>query len=186
MKKGGQSSFSRAAKVVYVDMDFVLCDFMATHLEYQALYPDLEFTHSKPGFFLDLNPIEGAIAGFQWLMDSPYFDPYILTAPSVRNAHCYTEKRLWVEKHLGMPATYRLIISPNKALNVGDFLIDDNIKGKGQDGFTGTLIHFGSDGYPDWDAVISFLESQARLNRTRRAKRSLTLGTFSGWMDDIL
>jgi len=35
----------------------------------------------------------------------------------------------------------------------GDILIDDNIKGKGQEIFEGRLIHFGSDQFPDLKSV---------------------------------
>lgn len=165
MSEVGGSAHVASPEVVYVDMDFVLCDFMTTHLEYKALYPELMYTHSKPGFFLDLNPIDGAVEGFQWLMESPHFDPYILTAPSVRNPHCYTEKRLWVEKHLGIAAAYRLIISPNKALNIGAYLIDDKLTGKGQDGFAGELLHFGSERFPDWDSVLDYLGPEQKRQK---------------------
>ena len=47
----------------------------------------------------------------------------------------------------------RLVISPDKSLLKGDYLIDDILHGKGQDSFEGKLIHFGSNEYPDWSAV---------------------------------
>ena len=83
---------------------------------------------------------------------------YILTAPSVRNPSSYTEKRLWVEEHLGLGAAYKLIISPNKGLNLGHYLIDDYTKGKGQENFEGRLLQFGSAEYPDWISIRRFFE----------------------------
>jgi 5'-nucleotidase len=49
------------------------------------------------------------------------------------------------------------ILSPNKALLKGDFLIDDMINGKGQEDFEGELITFGSEKYPNWKSVIKKL-----------------------------
>ena len=51
----------------------------------------------------------------------------------------------------------RLIISPNKSLLKGDYLIDDNVEGKGQEGFEGKLIQYGSTSYPSWSSVLKFL-----------------------------
>ena len=78
-----------------------------------------------------------AIEVYNWIDNQPEFDVYILTAPSIRNPHCYSEKRILVEKWLGFGAVKKLIITPNKDLNKGDYLIDDNSCGKGQENFEG-------------------------------------------------
>ena len=85
---------------------------------------------------------------------------FILTAPSIKNSHCYSEKRDWVEKYLGSEIVERLIISAHKGLNKGHFLIDDNIDGKGQEYFEGEIIQFGADQYPNWKFVRMYLESK--------------------------
>jgi len=36
-------------KVVYVDMDFTLCDFGASYLQYKQQHPEEAFPHSVPG-----------------------------------------------------------------------------------------------------------------------------------------
>ena len=90
---------------------------------------------------------------------NPQFDVHILTAPSVRNPHSYMEKRLWIEKHFDYSLCHKLIICSDKGLLRGDYLIDDYIDGKGQENFDGELIHFGSDKYPDWSAVMAYLMS---------------------------
>ena len=81
----------------------------------------------------------------------------MLTAPSTKNPLSYTEKRLWIENHFSYPFTERLIISPNKGLFKGDFLVDDNTSGKGQENFEGELIQFGSQSFPDWTSVLQRL-----------------------------
>ncbi|MCL4169033.1 UNVERIFIED_CONTAM: hypothetical protein GTU68_016356 [Idotea baltica] len=88
------------------------------------------------------------------------FDVYVLTAPSTRNPHSYTEKRLWIETYFDYAFTKRLIISPNKSLLIGDYLIDDYARGKGQDKFEGSLIHFGTSRFPDWQAVNQYLRKK--------------------------
>lgn len=52
----------------------------------------------------------------------------------------------------------KLIISPNKSLLKGQYLIDDQASGKGQDAFEGELIHFGSKEFPNWAKVREYLE----------------------------
>ena len=57
---------------------------------------------------------------------------------------------------MGKSAYKRLILSHNKHLNIGDYLIDDRTaNGAGQ--FRGEHIHFGSDRFPSWGSVIEYL-----------------------------
>ncbi len=129
-------------------MDNTLCNFSK---EYYRLKSDTcYYPQSQYGFFRNLEPMEDAIVSYKTLEE--HFDVYILTAPSVHNPLCYTEKREWVEKHLGFDVCKKLIISPNKALFKGDYLIDDNI----HEGFNGEHIHFGTD-FKNWEAVLDYL-----------------------------
>ena len=83
---------------------------------------------------------------------------HILSAPSVFNPLCYTEKRLWVENYPGFEFVHKLILASNKGLLKGDYLIDDYIAGRrGQENFDGELIHFGSNKHPDWLAIMKYL-----------------------------
>jgi 5'(3')-deoxyribonucleotidase len=144
-------------KIVYIDMDDTLCDYRSAHQQALAANPSMNFPQAEYGFFSRLKSIENAIESVKQLLESSIYKPYILTAPSVENPLSYAEKRVWVECHLGMKMVDRLIISPDKSLLKGDYLIDNNIEGKGQDEFEGILIHFGSKMYPDWKSVINFL-----------------------------
>jgi len=143
--------------IIYVDMDGVLCDFDGAVARDKADSPETPYPQSRPQFYRELAPMSGAINGIKTLSAQDKQDVYILTAPSVYNPLSYTEKRLWVEDHLGFEWTHKLIISPDKSLLKGDVLIDDHKEGRGQEGFEGRLIHFGSDTYPDWSTVLEAL-----------------------------
>ncbi len=117
--------------------------------------PEIEFPQSLPGFFENLAPKVNAVDSFLNLADS--YDVHILSAPSVYNPLCYTEKRVWVENHLGFEFTHKLILATNKGLLKGDYLIDDYIAGRGQESFEGELLHFGSEHYPDWNSITTYL-----------------------------
>lgn len=143
-------------QIVYVDMDNVLVDFPhgvnqlseATKKQYQG---DLD---EVPGFFGDLPPIDGAIEAFHKL--SEQYDTYILSTAPWRNPSAWVDKLLWVQEHLPEVAHKRLILSHNKHLNKGDYLIDDRTA-NGAGDFEGEHIHFGEEPYSDWQAVLDYL-----------------------------
>ncbi len=83
-------------KKVYVDMDDTLCDFISPFKKGEV---SLKYPQSKIGFFLDLEPLEGAIEGMKTLQTK--YTVYILTRPSIKNTHCYTEKAEWIKRYLG-------------------------------------------------------------------------------------
>ena len=145
-------------KIVYVDMDGVLCDFMGRHTTQRQMTPDMKYPQAEVGFFRKLDEIQLGKWGINELVNLGY-DVFILTAPSLMNPLSYTEKREWVEEHLGLFWVDRLIISPRKDLNKGDYLIDDILKGKGQDKFEGELMHFGFEKFPTWKEVIEYLKN---------------------------
>ena len=125
-------------------MDGVLCDFDKGFLANYD-YTDDPFPQSHLGFFSELDPMPGAIEGMNALIGAGY-DVFILTRPSAKNNHCWSEKARWVEKHLGVEWLERLIITCRKDLmyDENSFLIDDCTSGAGQEVFNakGQLLHF--------------------------------------------
>lgn len=149
--------------IIYVDMDNVLCDYNKMFEERIEKYPETAYPQSQYGFFEELLPVKDALNGFDFL--SYYFDVWILSAPSVMNPMCYTEKRVWVEKYLGYKAAEKLILSPNKALLMGHYLIDDIKEGRArQNEFIGDQLVFGSKKYPDWVSVMRYFTRKYKLS----------------------
>ena len=140
-------------------MDDVLCDYKGSYNEHIQRCPEMKFPQSQIDFFRNLKPITGALEAFQKLSSLSNIDVYILSAPSEYNPISYMEKRLWVEKCLGFESVSKLILSSNKSLLKGDYLIDDYSEGKGQENFEGQLIQFGTSEYPDWNSVLKFFST---------------------------
>ena len=137
-------------------MDNVLVDFVSG---IKQLSPELQNQfagdlHEVPNIFSLMKPKEGAIESFQKL--SVVFDTYILSTASWENDTTWSDKLNWVKKYLGPSAHKRLILSHNKNLNIGDYLIDD-MTANGADKFKKELIQFGSDKFPDWESVCEYL-----------------------------
>lgn len=147
-------------KIVYIDMDNVLADYDKAFKLAINKNPAIGFPQSQYGFFLNLEPVDAAIESVKLLLKSDLYDVYVMTAPSIQNPLCYTEKRVWIERYFGLEFVEKLIISSNKSLLKGEYLIDDHVSGKGQESFEGELIHFGSSRFPDWDAVQDYLSRE--------------------------
>ena len=142
---------------IFIDMDDVICDFKSSYNFNRKEMPSVMFPQSIKGFFENLKAVPGAVEAVGKLRKLPDIEPYVLTAPSTRNPLSYTEKRIWIEKHFDYEFTKKLIICSDKSLLRGHTLIDDNVDGKGQENFKGDLIHFGSQEFPSWEAVINHI-----------------------------
>ena len=145
-------------QIVYVDMDNVLVDFPSgigkLSEEYKNKY---EGNYDEvPGIFSLMEPMPGAIDGFKKIAET--YDTYILSTAPWGNRTAWSDKLDWVKTHLGDVAHKRLILSHNKNLNRGDYLIDDRTK-NGAGDFEGELIQFGTSEFPDWKSVTEYLLS---------------------------
>lgn len=136
--------------LILSDMDGVLADFGAAFdLRWRELYPEEVFVPSDtspsfylresyptrlhqaiteiqtaPGFYRDLPPIPGALAGLEQLRELGH-DVWICSAPLTEYRNCVREKYEWVDKHLGPYWVRRIILAKDKTLVRGDVLIDD-------------------------------------------------------------
>lgn len=141
----------------YVDMDDTLCDFAGqAYLDLKA-NPSIRYPQATYGFFTKLRPLPNAIESMNEMVDMG-LDVWILTRPSVLNPLCYTEKRVWVEQHLGLEFCERLILCPEKG-RVGtsdDYLIDDF---PWLD-FKGEQLLFGAPPFNNWLKIMDFIRNK--------------------------
>lgn len=143
-------------KRLYFDMDGVLVDFQSglaqqdekTLKEYEGREDEI------PGLFGVMRPMEGALEAVQQL--SKHYDCYILSTAPWRNPSAWSDKVSWVTKYLDDIFHKRIVITHCKHLCKGDYLIDDRSK-HGVIEFEGEWIHFGSERFPNWDAVLAYL-----------------------------
>jgi 5'(3')-deoxyribonucleotidase len=136
-------------------MDNVLVDF-SSGIKKLNLDPNTNDLDEVDGIFSYMTPLKGAIEGYNRLVELGH-DVYILSTAPWENSSAWSDKLIWVKKYIGENAKKRLILSHNKNLNKGHFLIDDRLaNGAGE--FEGTLIRFGSEEFPNWDTVINYFE----------------------------
>jgi 5'-nucleotidase len=138
--------------VVLVDMDGVLVNFtdgwlkewntvnsdrpIAQDIPWTHFYAEEAFKHlgiaenseiealmHRPGFFRDLEPMPGAIDSIKQMVACG-IDVFICTAP-LTNSNCFSEKAEWVEHYLGKEWLRKLIVTKDKTVIHGHYLIDD-------------------------------------------------------------
>lgn len=137
-------------KIILVDMDNTMVDYSTpiadaiknegnvdanpdnwfTFTNQKPLKQIQKKTQSEPHFFFDLKPIDGAIECLKQL-DSLGYIMFIVSSPSVNSKTCHSDKSNWLKEHMGEYWARRLILTKDKTLIIGDYLIDDreNISG---------------------------------------------------------
>ena len=144
-------------KIIYIDMDGVLVD-LEGNIRKMKTQETLYTTSNDliPGVFRDPPSIPGAINAVNTLTSDPRFDVYIATSSPWNNPESASDKIWWIRKHFGDSLKKRIVITHNKNLLIGDYLIDDRTaNGAGE--FTGKHIHFGTEEFKNWDSVLNFL-----------------------------
>jgi 5'-nucleotidase len=143
-------------KILFIDMDGVIVDFLQSidnHPE-KDNYKGRE--DALPDVFLNALPMEHAIDSVGKLLDCGKYEVYIASTAPWGNIDSLSHKRIWIEKYFGDRLKKRLILTHRKDFLIGDYLIDDRTK-NGAGEFKGELIHFGADKFPDWDSVLQYL-----------------------------
>ncbi|XP_016067852.1 PREDICTED: 5'(3')-deoxyribonucleotidase, cytosolic type [Miniopterus natalensis] len=98
--------------------------------------------YEAPGFFLDLEPIPGALEAMQAMNAMQDTEVFICTSPLMKYDHCVGEKFRWVDKHLGPQFVERIILTRDKTVVLGDLLIDDK----------DTIL--GQEEIPSWEHIL--------------------------------
>lgn len=78
----------------------------------------------EPGFFREMMPMHGAKEAME-AMSAIGLEVFICTSPISAYKNCVLEKYEWVENYLGADWVNRIILTKDKTLIRGDYLIDD-------------------------------------------------------------
>lgn len=174
-------------KTVLIDMDGVICDYTGRILDlatkrfnlpryaakhvgefytervfpknYQKLVDELSL---EKGFFLKLKPLPFAKKAVEQLLADTRFSVWICSAPKKTSPYCHSEKFLWLRNHFGQGVAERLILTRDKTLVRGDYLIDDKPTIEGE------------NPTPSWKHVIF----DQPYNRTVMGAKRLTWPTW--------
>lgn len=94
------------------------------HHDYPELKELFSSFHTALGFFRDLPPVDGAVEGWQQLIDLGY-EPRVCSSPLTAHPDCINEKKQWLDHHLGPKAVDTAIFTSEKFRAHGIALIDD-------------------------------------------------------------
>ena len=114
-------------KIVYFDMDNTLVNFQSAidQLPTQVKESYKGELDNVPGIFSKMKPINEMVHLFNQMAADERYDVYILSTSPWDNPTAASDKVAWVKKYLPLYGYKRLILSHNKHLNIGDYLIDD-------------------------------------------------------------
>lgn len=202
--------------MVIVDMDGTIADFEA-RLEYllKKRHPDVPippvlnkypFTenfedpqhrklvsaiYSEPGFFEKLTPIDGAIIALHEMEADPNIEVFICTTPLLSSPASASEKLQWINKYLGSDWSSRLVITCDKSLLKGKWLIDDAPRVHALSNKPSwTLIQFARphnhkrskiqrlEHWKDWRTVIKVDADSSKTKSTLFANRRTQISLF--------
>ncbi|MDP2908617.1 MAG: 5'-3'-deoxyribonucleotidase [Nanoarchaeota archaeon] len=168
--------------IILLDMDDVLASFEGGFLDkWRAEYPDKPYialedrttfgldkqypeelldlvrsVYNASGFCKSLKPIPGSLEAVLEIKQEGH-DVFICTAPLSHYENCVLEKYEWVEQHLGREWAKKIILTKDKTLVRGDYLIDDNPNIKGI-------------AVPSWEHIVFDMPYNRSVTDKRRLK----------------
>ena len=138
------------------------------NLHHQRTPEEIEIIRAvmiEDGFYSRLRPIPGAKTALKAMLKAGH-DVRIVTSPWVSNPSCASDKLNWVVKHYGSHWGARVVITADKTVVRGDYLIDDKPEVTGSQD-------------PTWEHVY-FTQPYNVANKQRRR-----INAWSEWKDII-
>ena len=176
---------------ILVDMDGVIADFdQELLMRWRERHPDKSYVpleerktfyvkdsypeELKPlvaeillesSFFREMLPMKGAKEALEEMREKGW-EVFICTSPLSTYKNCVSEKYEWVENYLGPSWVKQVILTKDKTIIKGDFLIDDK-----------PLIT-GVEASPEWEHILYDRPYNRGANRRRI--------TWDNWKDILL
>lgn len=104
----------------------------------------------------DFEPCGSAVKAFASL--SARYSPYVLISNDFNSPDNLPEMYRWIERHIGVAAWDRVIVSNRKDMLLGDYLIDRHPERLCSANFLGTVLHFGEDPFRTWEEVLTYFD----------------------------
>lgn len=120
----------------------------------EDLRPLVTGIFAEPSFFRQMMPIAGAVEAVKE-MDKMNLEVFICTSPRSVYKNCVLEKYEWVEQHLGSDWVKRVILTKDKTLVKGNYLIDDK------------PVITGAETVPMWEHILYDQPYNRHVNRKR-------------------
>ena len=137
---------------IFIDMDGVIVDFDAYKIESSMSGDEIK---QLQGAYLQMKPLEGALEAVRSLIGMGY-EVWLATKPPTGVPYAYADKVAWVLQYLP-ELKRRIVITHDKSLLLGDFLIDDRPHKANASKFTGKLLVF-QEGQK-WPELLEFFRS---------------------------
>lgn len=148
-------------KIIHIDMDDTTMSFIGDERLFSVPIEPIHQDHPPMHellFFRNQKPLPGAIEAINKLIDSNLFEIYILSVPLYTSPHSYSEKVESIREHLPRLLN-RIILTQDKSLIKGDYLIDDSLHWKDKWESEGkTFIHFNprKDTKKQWNDIVEY------------------------------
>lgn len=143
----------------FFDMDGPLADFdIAANNETRGIWERSPECMYEPGFFRNMPVTEGAKEAVKEIMAMDHVDMYIASKPvDEKNFSSASEKFEWLNEHFP-ELTQKVMLTCDKKLLNGDFLIDDYLKWSKT--FEGEFLHFDvTDTKKSWAEIVEKVRS---------------------------
>lgn len=119
----------------------------------------------EPSFFREMLPMPGAKEALEEMQEMG-FEVFLCTSPLSTYNNCVLEKYEWVETFLGNSWTRQIVLTKDKTIIKGDFLIDDK------------PMITGVQDPPDWEHILYDRPYNQGANRRRI--------TWNNWKEVIV
>ncbi|NXN52816.1 NT5M protein, partial [Rynchops niger] len=117
-------------------------------------------------FFIELEPLPGAVEAVKQMANLADTDVFICTSPIKKYRYCPYEKYAWVEKHFGPEFLEQIVLTRDKTVVSADLLIDD------RPDITGAEVN------PSWEHVLFTACHNKHLQLKPPSRR------LQSWTDD--